>query len=196
MQLVYLIVYTGLPVPPPGAGAGVRGRVSPLPTSRAWCWALGLPCLSRGTQEKGGSDADSGKQAEAGWRSQRVPSVSHSPWLHLAGVPEGPAACEEVVEHEANLPWTCKVHVPDPNKLHCFQPTVTPGEGYLPGWKTSVWNWSSWCMQHGASQSGNACPGPGTPTSQRRARICLSWLKEHSIDSTGWAPMRTLKAVV
>lgn len=61
-----LIVYPGLPVLPPGAGAGVRGRVSPLPTSRAWCWAPGPPCLSWGAQEKGGSDADAGKQAEAG----------------------------------------------------------------------------------------------------------------------------------
>lgn len=66
MQLVYLMVYTGLPVLPPGAGAGVRGCVSPLPTGQAWCWAPGPPCLSRGTQEKGGSDSDSGRQAEAG----------------------------------------------------------------------------------------------------------------------------------
>ncbi|PNI24846.1 UBE2F isoform 10 [Pan troglodytes] len=32
----------------------------------------------------------------------------------------------EVAELEANLPCTCKVHFPDPNKLHCFQLTVTP----------------------------------------------------------------------
>ena len=42
---------------------------------------------------------------------------------------------KEVVELEANLPWTCKEHVPDPNKVHCFQPTVTPGEGYYQGGK-------------------------------------------------------------
>uniref|UniRef100_A0A2I2Z6C1 UBE2F n=1 Tax=Gorilla gorilla gorilla TaxID=9595 RepID=A0A2I2Z6C1_GORGO len=36
----------------------------------------------------------------------------------------------EVAELEANLPCTCKVHFPDPNKLHCFQLTVTPDEGY------------------------------------------------------------------
>ncbi|KAF6362364.1 putative ubiquitin conjugating enzyme E2 F (putative) [Rhinolophus ferrumequinum] len=34
---------------------------------------------------------------------------------------------KEVAELEANLPCTCKVHFPDPNKLHCFQLTVTPG---------------------------------------------------------------------
>uniref|UniRef100_A0A5F4WMH6 Uncharacterized protein n=1 Tax=Callithrix jacchus TaxID=9483 RepID=A0A5F4WMH6_CALJA len=33
---------------------------------------------------------------------------------------------KEVAELEANLTYTCKVHFPDPNKLHCFQLTVTP----------------------------------------------------------------------
>uniref|UniRef100_A0A8C9K0R3 E2 NEDD8-conjugating enzyme n=1 Tax=Panthera tigris altaica TaxID=74533 RepID=A0A8C9K0R3_PANTA len=41
----------------------------------------------------------------------------------------------EVAELEANLPCTCKVHFPDPNKLHCFQLTVTPDEGYYQGGK-------------------------------------------------------------
>nr|KAF6451357.1 putative ubiquitin conjugating enzyme E2 F (putative) [Molossus molossus] len=36
---------------------------------------------------------------------------------------------KEVAELEANLPCTCKVHFPDPNKLHRFQLTVTPGGG-------------------------------------------------------------------
>uniref|UniRef100_A0A8C6F3J6 Uncharacterized protein n=1 Tax=Monodon monoceros TaxID=40151 RepID=A0A8C6F3J6_MONMO len=34
---------------------------------------------------------------------------------------------QEIEELEANLPCTCKVHFPQPNKLHCFQLTVTPG---------------------------------------------------------------------
>uniref|UniRef100_A0A2K5C7R0 UBC core domain-containing protein n=1 Tax=Aotus nancymaae TaxID=37293 RepID=A0A2K5C7R0_AOTNA len=42
---------------------------------------------------------------------------------------------KEVAELEANLPCTCKVHFPDPNKLHCFQLTVTPEEGYYQGGK-------------------------------------------------------------
>ncbi|XP_035746977.1 NEDD8-conjugating enzyme UBE2F isoform X5 [Egretta garzetta] len=32
----------------------------------------------------------------------------------------------EVAELEANLPCTCKVNFPDPNKLHYFQLTVIP----------------------------------------------------------------------
>ncbi|KAL1784297.1 NEDD8-conjugating enzyme UBE2F isoform X2 [Sigmodon hispidus] len=41
----------------------------------------------------------------------------------------------EVAELEANLPCTCKVHFPDPNKLHCFQLTANPDEGYYQGGK-------------------------------------------------------------
>uniref|UniRef100_A0A8C5Y6F0 UBC core domain-containing protein n=1 Tax=Microcebus murinus TaxID=30608 RepID=A0A8C5Y6F0_MICMU len=40
---------------------------------------------------------------------------------------------KEVAALEANLPCTCKVHFPDPNKLHCSQLTVTPDEGYYQG---------------------------------------------------------------
>uniref|UniRef100_A0A493SUG3 Uncharacterized protein n=1 Tax=Anas platyrhynchos platyrhynchos TaxID=8840 RepID=A0A493SUG3_ANAPP len=36
----------------------------------------------------------------------------------------------EVAELEANLPCTCKVNFPDPNKLHYFQLTVIPGSGW------------------------------------------------------------------
>uniref|UniRef100_A0A2R8MTX1 UBC core domain-containing protein n=1 Tax=Callithrix jacchus TaxID=9483 RepID=A0A2R8MTX1_CALJA len=39
----------------------------------------------------------------------------------------------EVAELEANSPCTCKVHFPDPNKLHCFQLIVIPDEGYYQG---------------------------------------------------------------
>ncbi|XP_009072391.1 PREDICTED: NEDD8-conjugating enzyme UBE2F, partial [Acanthisitta chloris] len=42
---------------------------------------------------------------------------------------------KEVAELEANLPCTCKVNFPDPNKLHYFQLTVTPDEGYYQGGK-------------------------------------------------------------
>nr|XP_033800242.1 NEDD8-conjugating enzyme UBE2F isoform X3 [Geotrypetes seraphini] len=37
---------------------------------------------------------------------------------------------KEVAELEANLPCTCKVNFPDPNKLHYFQLIVNPDEGY------------------------------------------------------------------
>uniref|UniRef100_A0A2K6SQW0 Uncharacterized protein n=1 Tax=Saimiri boliviensis boliviensis TaxID=39432 RepID=A0A2K6SQW0_SAIBB len=32
----------------------------------------------------------------------------------------------KVAELEANLPCTCKVHFPDPNKLHCYYQDLAP----------------------------------------------------------------------
>uniref|UniRef100_A0A8C6MPY1 UBC core domain-containing protein n=1 Tax=Mus spicilegus TaxID=10103 RepID=A0A8C6MPY1_MUSSI len=46
-----------------------------------------------------------------------------------------PRLTRSVAELEANLPCTCKVHFPDPNKLHCFQLTVSPDEGHYQGGK-------------------------------------------------------------
>ncbi|XP_042322887.1 NEDD8-conjugating enzyme UBE2F isoform X3 [Sceloporus undulatus] len=37
---------------------------------------------------------------------------------------------KEVAELEVNLPCTCEVKFPDPNKLHYFLLTVNPDEGY------------------------------------------------------------------
>ncbi|KAJ6665331.1 hypothetical protein lerEdw1_004380 [Lerista edwardsae] len=37
---------------------------------------------------------------------------------------------KEVAELEVNLPCTCEVNFPDPNKLHYFHLTVNPDEGY------------------------------------------------------------------
>uniref|UniRef100_A0A8D0HHV7 Ubiquitin conjugating enzyme E2 F (putative) n=1 Tax=Sphenodon punctatus TaxID=8508 RepID=A0A8D0HHV7_SPHPU len=42
---------------------------------------------------------------------------------------------KEVAELEANLPCTCKVNFPDPNKLHYFHLAVSPDEGYYQGGK-------------------------------------------------------------
>lgn len=61
-----------LPVPPPGAGAAVRGRVSPPPAGRAWCWAPGPPRLSRGAQVRSARPRG-GRGVVAGLQSARLP---------------------------------------------------------------------------------------------------------------------------
>lgn len=61
-----------LPVPPPGAGAAVRGRVSPPPAGRAWCWVPGPPRLSRGAQVSSALPRG-GRGAAAGLRAAPVP---------------------------------------------------------------------------------------------------------------------------
>ncbi|KAK1336778.1 hypothetical protein QTO34_002813 [Cnephaeus nilssonii] len=113
---------------------------------------------------------------------------------------------KEVAELEANLPCTCKVHFPDPNKLHCFQLTVTPGffvlfcvflidEGYYQGGKFQ--------FETEVPDAYNMVPPKVRcltriwhPNITETGEICLSLLREHSIDGTGWAPTRTLKDVV
>ncbi|XP_045431608.1 NEDD8-conjugating enzyme UBE2F isoform X5 [Pipistrellus kuhlii] len=114
----------------------------------------------------------------------------------LGAGPASPVSrCPEVAELEANLPCTCKVHFPDPNKLHCFQLTVTPDEGYYQGGKFQ--------FETEVPDAYNMVPPKVRcltriwhPNITETGEICLSLLREHSIDGTGWAPTRTLKDVV
>ncbi|XP_066178544.1 NEDD8-conjugating enzyme UBE2F isoform X3 [Sylvia atricapilla] len=101
---------------------------------------------------------------------------------------------KEVADLEANLPCTCKVNFPDPNKLHYFQLTVTPDEGYYQGGKFQ--------FETEVPDAYNMVPPKVKcltriwhPNITETGEICLSLLREHSIDGTGWAPTRTLKVL-
>uniref|UniRef100_A0A8C4XJX0 E2 NEDD8-conjugating enzyme n=1 Tax=Falco tinnunculus TaxID=100819 RepID=A0A8C4XJX0_FALTI len=90
---------------------------------------------------------------------------------------------------------TCKVNFPDPNKLHYFQLTVIPDEGYYQGGKFQ--------FEIEVPDAYNMVPPKVKcltriwhPNITETGEICLSLLREHSIDGTGWAPTRTLKDVV
>ncbi|XP_074045856.1 NEDD8-conjugating enzyme UBE2F isoform X2 [Macrotis lagotis] len=135
---------------------------------------------------------------------------------------------KEVAELEANLPCTCKVNFPDPNKLHYFQLTVTPDEGHYQGGKFQfeIEVPDAYNMVAGAVCTTQPlwtdCPPPlptalwppscrlpdpaiqtppkvkcltriWHPNITEMGEICLSLLREHSIDGAGWAPTRTLK---
>uniref|UniRef100_A0A2K6ULG0 UBC core domain-containing protein n=1 Tax=Saimiri boliviensis boliviensis TaxID=39432 RepID=A0A2K6ULG0_SAIBB len=89
---------------------------------------------------------------------------------------------KEVAELEANLPCTCKVHFPDPNKLHCFQLTVTPDEGYSQGGKFQF----ETEVPHAYNM---VLPKIWHPNITETGEIC----PKHSIDGTDWPPTRTLK---
>lgn len=102
---------------------------------------------------------------------------------------------KEVAELEANLPNTCKVNFPDVNKLHHFQLDVTPDEGYYQSGKFQ--------FEVDVPEAYNMVPPKVKcltriwhPNITETGEICLSLLREHSIDGTGWAPTRTLKDVV
>ncbi|CDQ77465.1 unnamed protein product [Oncorhynchus mykiss] len=102
---------------------------------------------------------------------------------------------KEVAELEANLPSTCKASFPDENKLHHFQLAVSPDEGYYQSGKFQ--------FEINVPEAYNMVPPKVKcqtriwhPNIAETGEICLSLLREHSIDGTGWAPTRTLKDVV
>jgi ubiquitin-conjugating enzyme E2 F len=102
---------------------------------------------------------------------------------------------KEVAGLDANLPCTCKVHFPDPNKLHCFLLTISPGEGYYRGGKFQ--------FETEGPIAYNMVPPKVKclaeiwhPNITETGEICLSLLRGYSIDGTGWGPTRMLKDVV
>ncbi|CAN0024216.1 NEDD8-conjugating enzyme UBE2F [Lampetra fluviatilis] len=102
---------------------------------------------------------------------------------------------KEVADLASNLPNTCRTNFPDPNKLHFLQLTITPDEGYYVGGKFE--------FEVDVPDAYNMVPPKVKcltriwhPNIAETGEICLSLLREHSIDGTGWAPTRTLKDVV
>ncbi|XP_031733763.1 NEDD8-conjugating enzyme UBE2F isoform X4 [Anarrhichthys ocellatus] len=99
---------------------------------------------------------------------------------------------KEVAELEANLPSTCKASFPDEDKLHHFQLAVSPDEGYYQSGRFQ--------FEIDVPEAYNMVPPKVRcltriwhPNITETGEICLSLLREHSIDGTGWAPTRTLQ---
>ncbi|THD18572.1 Nedd8-conjugating enzyme nce2 [Fasciola hepatica] len=102
---------------------------------------------------------------------------------------------QELQELKGNLSPQCTIHHPDPNKLHEFTLIVKPDdyfyfdgtfkfeivvpEGYnhtppLVRCTTRIWH----------------------PNIDEEGHVCLSLLRENSLDHSGWAPTRRLLEVV
>ncbi|XP_072295658.1 NEDD8-conjugating enzyme UBE2F-like isoform X2 [Eucyclogobius newberryi] len=99
---------------------------------------------------------------------------------------------KEVADLEANLPTTCKASFPDEDKLHHFQLAVSPDEGYYQSGRFE--------FEIDVPEAYNMVPPKVRcltriwhPNITEGGDICLSLLRELSIDGTGWAPTRTLK---
>lgn len=63
---------------PPGASEAVKGMRLAAPGPLGRVLGTGRHRLSQGSQDKGSSNADTGKQTEAELWSQRVRGLSHS----------------------------------------------------------------------------------------------------------------------
>ncbi|XP_063238625.1 NEDD8-conjugating enzyme UBE2F-like [Bacillus rossius redtenbacheri] len=102
---------------------------------------------------------------------------------------------KEVQEMEQTLPPTCRVHFDDPHQLHAFRLTVTPDEG--------LWHAGHFHFLVTVPEEYNMMP-PAVrcttriwhPNISEDGEVCLSLLRQNSIDGMGWAPTRKLKDVV
>lgn len=102
---------------------------------------------------------------------------------------------KEVPEMETNLPGSCSIHHEDVNMLHLFQVLVSPEEGF--------WRGGKFRFDVHVPDEYNIVPPKVTcntriwhPNITEDGTICLSLLREHSVDGTGWAPTRRLKDVI
>ncbi|XP_039284435.1 NEDD8-conjugating enzyme UBE2F-like [Nilaparvata lugens] len=96
---------------------------------------------------------------------------------------------------EQMLPNTCKVKFDDPHCLHEFSLIVAPDEGY--------WQGGKFVFRVSVSEEYNMAP-PSVkcstklwhPNISEEGDICLSLLRQNSIDGLGWAPTRRLKDLI
>ncbi|KAG7203297.1 hypothetical protein KM043_010390 [Ampulex compressa] len=102
---------------------------------------------------------------------------------------------KEVQEMEQNLPTTCQVSFKDPHRLHEFILWIVPDEGY--------WVGGRFCFQIYTPEDYNMAPPKVKcltklwhPNISEDGDVCLSILRQNSIDGMGWAPTRKLKDVV
>ncbi len=102
---------------------------------------------------------------------------------------------QEVAEIQSCLPASCNIAFEDVDDLREFKLTVRPDEGF--------WVGGSFVFKVHIPSEYNVKP-PSVqcmtklwhPNITQDGKVCLSILREHSLDGTGWLPTRTLKDVV
>ncbi|MCL4123966.1 UNVERIFIED_CONTAM: hypothetical protein GTU68_054129 [Idotea baltica] len=102
---------------------------------------------------------------------------------------------KEVNEMEANLPEGVQVKFANPDVLYKFQIIISPTEGY---WCSGVFE-----FEVTVPEEYNIAPPIVKcetrlwhPNISEEGEICLSLLRQNSIDGLGWAPTRRLKDLV
>ena len=102
---------------------------------------------------------------------------------------------QEVSELQPILPSTCRLDFKDIDDLRKFDLIVSPKDGY---WKGGQFLFQiSIPPEYNIKPPVAVCKTPiWHPNITENGDICLSILREHAIDGTGWLPTRTLKDVV
>jgi len=102
---------------------------------------------------------------------------------------------KEVQEMETTLPTGCKVKFDDPNALHDFCLTISPDEGF--------WMGGKFRLHIHVGEEYNITPPQVKcltrlwhPNISEEGEVCLSILRQNSIDGMGWAPTRRLRDVI
>ncbi len=102
---------------------------------------------------------------------------------------------QEVSEIQSCLPSSCSIEFTDVDDLREFVLTVQPDEGY--------WKGGRFVFNIRIPPEYNIKPPLVEcrtklwhPNITEDGKICLSILREHSLDGTGWLPTRTLKDVL
>lgn len=93
------------------------------------------------------------------------------------------------------LPPNCSVEYENENDLSCFTLILRPTEGY---WENGIFRF---CIR--VTEEYNMVPPKVRcltklwhPNISETGEICLSLLRQHSVDGMGWSPTRKLKDVV
>ena len=102
---------------------------------------------------------------------------------------------KEVQEMESALPTGCKVKFDDPNALHDFTLTISPDEGF--------WNSGKFRFHIHVGEDYNIAPPQVKcltrlwhPNISEEGDVCLSILRQSSLDGMGWCPTRRLRDVI
>ncbi len=102
---------------------------------------------------------------------------------------------QEVSDLQVLLPKTCSLEFKDVDDLRKFTVVIKPEEGY--------WKGGTFVFLVEIPPDYNLIPPIATcrtriwhPNITEDGKICLSILREHAIDGTGWLPTRSLKDVV
>lgn len=132
------------------------------------------------------------QEAEA--KDSPTPPPALPPVKHRASIRDK-LLVKEVQEMEANLPIGCKLKFDDANALHDFVLIIIPEDGY--------WQGGKFRFHITVGDDYNIAPPTVKcltklwhPNINEDGDVCLSILRQNSIDGMGWAPTRRLKDVV